>query len=57
MPKIVSYNVNGIRSAMSKGLIDWLTATDPDILCLQELKAEPNQVDVTLFENKGYHHY
>ena len=41
MKKIVSYNLNGIRSAMNKGLMDWLKATNPDILCVQELKAEP----------------
>ncbi len=57
MTKIVSYNVNGIRSAMSKGLVDWLTATNPDILCLQEIKADPSQIDLSLFENKGYYHY
>jgi exodeoxyribonuclease-3 len=36
---IISYNVNGIRSAMSKGLIDWLREKQPDVLCLQEVKA------------------
>ena len=35
--KIVSYNVNGIRAAINKGFIDWLKATDPDIICLQEV--------------------
>ena len=43
--KIISYNVNGIRSAINKGLIDWLKKTDPDILCLQEIKAMPEQLD------------
>lgn len=36
--KIVSYNVNGVRAAMNKGLIDWLIKEDPDVLCLQEIK-------------------
>ena len=45
MTKIVSYNVNGIRSAVGKGLIDWLKQTDADIVCLQEIKAMPEQVD------------
>lgn len=57
MTKIISYNLNGIRSAMSKGLIEWLKAADPDILCVQELKAEPGQLDLTVFDNAGYHHY
>ena len=57
MAKIITYNVNGIRSAMSKGLVDWLKATNPDVICFQELKAEPSQFDVTVFENLGYNHY
>lgn len=57
MAKIITYNVNGIRSAINKGLIDWLKASSPDILCLQELKAEPGQLDVSILENVGYYHY
>jgi exodeoxyribonuclease-3 len=57
MTKIISYNVNGIRSAMSKGWIDWLKAADPDIVCLQEIKANPEQLDLSIFEQAGYHHY
>ncbi|HEV7231916.1 MAG TPA: exodeoxyribonuclease III [Bacteroidia bacterium] len=57
MTKIISYNVNGIRSAMSKGWIDWLKAADPDIVCLQEIKAHPDQLDLSVFEQAGYHHY
>ncbi len=57
MAKIISYNVNGIRSALNKGLLDWLKAANPDVLCLQELKAEPGQLDLSVFENAGYHHY
>src|ERR1700757_2692202 len=56
--KIVTYNVNGIRAALNKGLIQWLKATNPDVLCLQEIKAEKEQVDVALFEELGYkYHY
>lgn len=55
--RIITYNVNGIRAAMSKGLIDWIRKTDPDILCLQEIKASPEQVGVFEFEEMGYHHY
>ncbi len=55
--KIISYNVNGIRAAMNKGLVDWLAKEQPDVLCLQETKAWPEQVDVAKFEQQGYHHY
>jgi len=57
MKKIVTYNVNGIRSAISKGLIDWLKATAPDVLCLQETKALPEQIPAFDFEEAGYQHY
>ena len=55
--KIISYNVNGIRSAISKGLPDWLREENPDVLCLQETKAQPEQIDNALFEELGYHCY
>lgn len=55
--RIITYNVNGIRAAMNKGLISWLQASQPDVLCLQEIKATPDQVDVAAFEALGYHHY
>jgi len=55
--RIITYNVNGIRAAMSKGLIEWIRNTSPDVLCLQEIKASPDQVGVFEFEKLGYHHY
>lgn len=55
--RIITYNVNGIRAAMSKGLIEWIAQAAPDILCLQEIKASPDQVGVFEFEALGYHHY
>lgn len=55
--KILSYNVNGIRSALKKGLIEWLEEGSPDIVCLQELKAHQAQVDISLFSALGYHVY
>ena len=56
--KIISYNVNGIRAAMKKGLADWLQQADPDVICLQEIKALDEQVDVEAIENAGYpYHY
>ena len=55
--KIITYNVNGIRSAISKGLVSWLKAADPDVVCFQETKAQPEQIPVELFEELGFHHY
>jgi len=55
--KIISYNVNGIRAAMTKGLVDWMRATDADVVCLQEVKAMENQVDLTPFHDLGYKVY
>lgn len=55
---IASYNVNGIRAALNKGFIDWLTATNPDVICLQEIKVLKEQLDLSLFEEAGYkYHY
>mgnify|MGYP001138971217 CR=1 FL=1 len=51
---IASYNVNGIRAAINKGFIDWLKATNPDVICLQEIKAMKAQLDLSLFEDAGY---
>lgn len=53
--KIISYNVNGIRAAMNKGLCEWLQQEQPDVLCLQETKAQPEQIDTKPFEEAGYH--
>lgn len=55
--KIVTYNVNGIRSAIGKGFAEWLKAANPDILCLQEIKANAEQIPVEIFEEQGYYHY
>jgi exodeoxyribonuclease-3 len=52
--KVISYNVNGIRSAMNKGLVSWLESELPDVLCLQEIKAHKDNVDYKQFENIGY---
>lgn len=53
--KIITYNVNGIRAAMRKDLLGWMRAADPDILCIQEIKAREDQIDIPAFENLGYH--
>tara|TARA_B100000073_G_scaffold36243_1_gene27262 strand:- start:3462 stop:4226 length:765 start_codon:yes stop_codon:yes gene_type:complete len=52
--KIISYNVNGIRAAMKKGLINWLENENPDIVCFQEIKALEDQIDTKAFEKIGY---
>ncbi len=55
--KIISYNLNGIRSALNKGLIDWLKEESPDILCVQETKAQAEQIPLFDFEELGYRTY
>jgi exodeoxyribonuclease-3 len=55
--KIITYNVNGIRSAMTKGLMDWVKGTNADVLCFQEVKATPDQIDETIFKELGYTSY
>ncbi len=54
--KIISYNVNGIRAAIKKGFIDWLIAANPDVICIQETKANKEQLDLQLFEGAGFNH-
>lgn len=57
MATIISYNVNGIRAAVRKDLMKWIAAADPDILCIQEIKAHPEQLELSIFEEAGYRHY
>lgn len=54
MMKIISYNVNGIRAALTKDFAGWLREENPDVLLLQETKAQPDQVDTLLFAELGY---
>jgi exodeoxyribonuclease-3 len=55
--KIMSYNVNGIRAAINKGFIEFLQEENPDILCLQEIKATEDQIPTLEFIALGYHCY
>ncbi len=55
--KICTYNLNGIRAALGKGLADWLKIKNFDIVCFQETKASPDQVDVSELEAMGYRHF
>lgn len=57
MPTIISYNVNGIRSAIRKDFPLWLNHSKPDIICLQEIKAKEDQIDTSVFTSLGYHCY
>ena len=55
--RIISYNVNGIRAAIKKGLLEWM-ATDPaDVICLQETKATDADIDTKVLEEAGFHHH
>ena len=58
--KIISLNLNGIRSAANKGLYPWLTAQDADIICMQEIKAQASDLTAEMHNptgNFGYFHY
>jgi exodeoxyribonuclease III len=52
--KIISYNVNGIRAALTKGFAYWLEAANPDVICLQEIKATEDQIPKEVFTALGY---
>mgnify|MGYP000346549892 FL=1 len=56
--RIISYNVNGIRAAISKGFLNWLQQANPDVICLQEIKATEDQIPLLDVELSGYpYHY
>ncbi|MEM9897510.1 MAG: exodeoxyribonuclease III [Bacteroidota bacterium] len=57
MVSIVSYNVNGIRAAAKKGFFEWLQEKQPDIVCLQEIKAQEDQLKEDWISPPGYHTY
>ena len=52
--RIISYNVNGIRAAISKGFIEWLQQANPDVICLQEIKATKDQISTQDITAAGY---
>jgi len=52
--KLVSWNVNGIRAAAQKGMLDYLKAESPDVVCFQEIKAFPGQLEPQLRSPEGY---
>ncbi|KKB53965.1 exodeoxyribonuclease III [Parabacteroides gordonii] len=55
--KIITYNVNGLRAAVTKGLPEWLAQEQPDVLCIQETKLQPEQFPSEAFEGLGYKPY
>lgn len=57
MPRITTLNLNGIRSAFRKGLADWLTATRPDVVCLQEIKIQDADLSDEMRHPDGYTGY
>ncbi len=52
--KLASWNVNGLRSCLTKGFLDYVRSEDPDVICLQETKLQPEQA---VFDLPGYHRY
>jgi len=55
--RIVSYNVNGLRAAISKGFLDWLRTDPADVICLQEIKAQKDNTDHRPFREMKYYDY
>src|SRR5438093_7968255 len=55
--RIISYNVNGIRAAITKGFIDWLKTDPADVICLQETKAHKDSVNFKAINDLGYHDF
>lgn len=57
MKNIITYNVNGIRAALAKGLMEWIKEVNPDILCFQEIKADLTAIPMFEFQEAGYEHF
>ena len=57
MAKIITCNTNGIRSASRKGFFEWMAGEDPDVVCIQETKAQIDQLGDPIFSPQGYHCY
>ncbi|MGM0502668.1 MAG: exodeoxyribonuclease III [Bacillota bacterium] len=55
--EIYSWNVNGIRAVHKKGFLDWIEEADPDLLCLQEIRIQPEQISNKLENIPGYNSY
>lgn len=57
MVKLISWNVNGLRAVIKKGFYDFVEKENPDILCLQEIKAHPIQVNIELSDDFEHHYW
>ncbi|WP_198263878.1 exodeoxyribonuclease III [sulfur-oxidizing endosymbiont of Gigantopelta aegis] len=55
--KVISANLNGIRAAAKKGFFDWMLKESPDVVCIQETKAQIDQLDAEVFSPPGYFRY
>lgn len=55
--RVISYNVNGIRAAMNKGFADWAKSSKADVICIQEIKAKEDQIDLDTIKKAGYESY
>lgn len=55
--RVISFNLNGIRSAARKGFFTWLAKQNADVVCLQEIKAQVDKLDDPIFRPLGYHAY
>lgn len=55
--RIITINLNGIRSATSKGFFEWMALQQADIICLQELKAQESDMSTAMLSPEGYHGY
>ena len=53
--RIITLNANGIRSAGNKGVFRWLASQEPDVVCVQETKAQEDQLGHAMYRPKGYH--
>ncbi|MBP6793543.1 MAG: exodeoxyribonuclease III [Saprospiraceae bacterium] len=52
--RVITYNVNGIRAAMNKGFADWAKSSKADVICVQEIKAKEDQIDIDSLKKAGY---
>ncbi|MFU8798027.1 MAG: exodeoxyribonuclease III, partial [Gammaproteobacteria bacterium] len=55
--RVITINLNGIRSAANKGFFTWMLKQDADVICMQETKAQEHQINSSLFQPEGYHSY
>ena len=57
MFRVITLNLNGIRSAAKKGFFDWMMQQNADVVCVQEVKAQETDITNPLFKPAGYHSY